>query len=94
MALLIGLSFHINFAYLNNFKEINMKKKFFQRKLSKTLRKIENWEFYASPLGKKMYCKDKKGLLFLFTLQTLNGSRHQSKSKTFKLYSILRNKLK
>ena len=35
-----------------------MKKKIliFQRKPTKTLMYIDNWEFYAFPLGKNMFC--------------------------------------
>ena len=47
--------FVFKFAYLSNFKEIKII--IFQKKPTKTLMHISNWEFYASSLGKKyIFC--------------------------------------
>ena len=43
--------FALIIAYVNNCKKINMKKFLFSKKIIKNI-KADNWEFYASPLGK------------------------------------------
>ena len=54
--MIVVFVFILNFAYLNNFKEINMKNAYFSKKIIKNIKAFRQLGIYASPLGKKNIC--------------------------------------
>ena len=54
---LLFIVFVFIFAYLSNFKEMNMRDTSILKKINKPLMQTDYWEFYASELGKKyIFC--------------------------------------
>ena len=74
------LVFVFIFAYLRNFKDINMKDISFSRKINKNIyADTDYWELYASPLGKNILVRL---VILSLEMQPFTSSNYNEKKKS------------